>query len=416
MNKTTWNNVGKILIVLLVLAGLGKIYVDKKIGSIEVPPKGDTGDETTPDGDVSFLKLPEGFKAVYFAKGVDGARVMEWDPKGRMLVSQTGEGKISVLEDADGDGKAEKVKVLIDKLDKPHGMAFKCSPVTNPECLLYIAQHGELSRYAYDAETATVSGYTKILDLPKSKTDRHFTRTLLFLGVPKDDTLLISVGSSCNVCHEKDDTRGKVVAYNVATKETKEYATGLRNAVFMTLDPVDGKVFLTEMARDGLGNDIPPDEINVIDPKISAVPNFGWPSCFGKNIHDDEFEDLTGIQFIRAPCSQPFEMPSWADLPAHVAPLGLAFISEEGWDENLWFDLLVAEHGSWNKSNPDGYKIVKIKTSKNGEAGVIEDFITGWLTSEGEKLGRPVDIKVMPGGVIYISDDLKGVVYRIERE
>lgn len=411
ITKKTWNRVAVILIVLLVVVTLGKVYIDKKIGGIKIPPRAEPVDEGFPGEHVTFLKLPDGFKAIYFAKGITGARVMEWDSKGRMLVSQTSEGKVSVLEDKNGDGIAESVKVLLDDLDKPHGLSMKCNPVGNPPCHLYVAQHGELSRYAYDSENLIVSQYTKLLDLPKSKTDRHYSRTLMFLGSPHENMLLISIGSSCNVCEEENDMRGKIIAYDIEKKTTMEYAKGLRNAVFMVLNPINGNVFMTEMGRDGLGDDIPPDEVNMLEPArviSEGAPHFGWPLCYGKNIHDGDFDKRN---YIRDPCEDMDS--SFADLEAHSAPLGLSFIPEEGWPEDLWFDLLVAYHGSWNRTDPTGYKIVKMGIDGKGNAMKTEDFITGWLTPEGEKLGRPADIKAMPGGIIYITDDMNGVVYKV---
>jgi glucose/arabinose dehydrogenase len=109
------------------------------------------------------------------------------------------------------------------------------------------------------------------------------------------------------------------------------------------------------------------------------------------------------------------ETPSHIDLQAHSAPLGLAFIPEEGWPEDYWFNALVAYHGSWNRSEPTGYKIVRIKLDDKGNYVSIEDFITGWLKADGTKVGRPVDIKVLPGGIAYISDDSAGVIYRLQR-
>lgn len=111
----------------------------------------------------------------------------------------------------------------------------------------------------------------------------------------------------------------------------------------------------------------------------------------------------------------PFETPSFIDLQAHSAPLGLAFIPEEGWPEEYWYNLLVAYHGSWNRSIPTGYKIVRLKMNANGGYQGTEDFITGFLTPDGKKLGRPVDLKVLSGGVAYISDDSSGVIYRLSR-
>jgi len=171
---------------------------------------------------------------------------------------------------------------------------------------------------------------------------------------------------------------------------------------------VDGKIWATEMGRDGLGDNTPPDEINIIE----KGKNYGWPICYGKNIHDTNFDKKT---YIRNPCMVPLETPSYVDLQAHSAPLGLDFVPEEGWPESYWYNMLVAYHGSWNRSIPTGYKIVRINMDSKGKYLGTEDFITGWLTADGKKLGRPVDIKVSPGGTAYISDDQAGVIYRLYR-
>ncbi len=406
----------KILGTLLILIGIAVILIivfKKKVGSVDVPPK---ENEEIPVGEpVSFLKVPEGFQITTYAKNIPGARVIEFAPDGGLIVSQTKEGKISLVKDENYNGI--QVLTLAEGLKDPHGIAFHCpQDARNLPCYLYVAQHDQLGRYIYDKEVKKLSEYKKLIDLPASSGDRHTTRTLLFLGSPYEDTLLISIGSSCNVCHEEGGQRGKIIAYDTKTGNVSDYALGLRNTVFMTLNPLNGFVFMTEMGRDGLGDDIPPDEINFFDPKVPILRdpplNFGWPVCYGKNIHDTEFDKNT---YIRNPCMAPMEVPSWVDLQAHSAPLGLAFIPEEDWPESMWFDLLVAYHGSWNRSVPTGYKIVRIVTNEKGEPTGVEDFVTGWLTADGKKLGRPADIKVLSGGTAYISDDMNGVLYRLVR-
>lgn len=395
------------LIVFILIVAVGAVLVVKNnIGPIVVPPKDDVVSDANNDAPASSnpllskLTLPAGFEISIFAKDIPGARVMVFDTKGRMIVSQTEEGKIAIVE-TDGTHRT-----LLGHLDKPHGLAFKCD---ENNCLLYVAEHGKLSQYAYAAGAGTASEAKKLLDLSSSSTDRHFTRTLLFLPYSTQNTLLISVGSSCNVCNEKSTMQGKIMAYNIDTGKVEEYAKGLRNSVFMALNPVDGQVFATEMGRDGLGDTVPPDEVNV----IKKGANYGWPICYGKNIHDTSFDKNT---YIRNPCLEPLETQSFIDIPAHSAPLGLSFIPEEGWDENYWYDLLVAYHGSWNSSVPTGYKIVRMKIDAQGKYSGTEDFITGWLTADGTKIGRPVDIQVQPGGVIYISDDLNGMIYKVSKK
>ena len=367
------------------------------------------------DEELKYLKLPENFAIQIFAKGVNGARVIKEDPAGNLIVSLTKEGKIVSLPDLNQDGRADKVIILLEGLQNPHGIEIKCwDNQTLPagrqgpkNCKLYVAETEKLVQYdlVFDDNEKIYRPYNpeKILDLPKG--GRHFTRTLLFLPYPQDHKLLISVGSTCDVCFEKDERNGTILVYDFKTKESKIYAKGLRNSVFLTLHPVTEKVWATEMGRDWLGDDLPPDEINIIE----EGKNYGWPICYGKNIHDDNFDKNV---YIRNPCMEPFETPSYIDIPANSSPLGLAFFPEEGWPEKYWHNLLVAYNGSWNRTVPTGYKIVRYILDSQGNYLGEEDFITGWL-KENEAIGRPVDILIKPGGIIYISDDKAGVIYRV---
>jgi glucose/arabinose dehydrogenase len=383
---------------------------EKYVGAVAVPWTDEEVKVAPQDAITPRLTVPEGFKISVFASDVPGARVLALDPQGRMLVSQMKEGKIVALADRDGDGAAEEKTALAQGLDNPHGLALDCpQDDRNLPCYLYVAEHSRLGRYAYNAQAGSLGAYTKLADLEASATDRHTSRTLLFLPSPQEHILLVSVGSSCNVCHEQDSQRGRIMAYDTKAGTLTEYAKGLRNAVFMELSPVDGRVFATEMGRDGLGDDTPPDELNIIE----KGKNYGWPVCYGKNIHDTAFDKNT---YIRNPCMEPFEMPSFVDLQAHSAPLGLAFVPEEGWPEEYWYDALVALHGSWNRSEPVGYKIVRVALDAQGRYQGTHDLITGWLTAAGTKLGRPVDIKVFSGGTAYISDDASGVIYKLSRQ
>jgi glucose/arabinose dehydrogenase len=164
-------------------------------------------------------------------------------------------------------------------------------------------------------------------------------------------------------------------------------------------------MWATEMGRDFLGDELPPDEINI----VREDKNYGWPLCYGKRVLDLDFVDESQAKGVTCANTE----PSHIDLPAHVAPLGLAFIpANSNWPEEYWGDLLVAYHGSWNRSTPIGYKVARLKLDESGAYKGAEDFITGWLTSEGA-LGRPVDLKFDAKGNLYISDDKAGVVYRV---
>ena len=346
------------------------------------------------------LKIANDFSISIFAEGLVAPRMLTYDPAGHLIASITSEGGVVVLPDRDGDGKSDETIVLLKNLNRPHGLAVRCTE----QCQLYVAETDKVVLYDYQYDETRkihqpVNG-RKIIDLPSGS--GHFTRTLLFLPSPDDHKLLISTGSSCNVCQEEDSRRAKIFSANADGSDFQKYATGLRNAVFMAIHPVTGEIWATEMGRDNLGDNLPPDEINI----IKENSWYGWPWFYGKNIEDHSWSD--GIP------SYAFEpVPSHIDIPAHSAPLGLAFIPEEGWSEDYWYNLLVAYHGSWNSSVPTGYKVVRLKLDAQGNYAGTEDFLSGWLQPNGAALGRPVDILIQPGGVIYISDDKAGVIYRV---
>ena len=203
---------------------------------------------------------------------------------------------------------------------------------------------------------------------------------------------------------EDDERRAAIYSMNKDGSDFKQYATGLRNAVFFAWSEVDGRMWTTEMGRDFLNDDLPPDEINI----IYEGENYGWPFCYGTGTHDITFDiSQDAARFCANEAA-----PSYINLPAHVAPLGLAFVREEGWPQDMWYDLIVAEHGSWNRSEPVGYKLTRLKLDAAGNFLGEEDFITGWLTEDGA-LGRPVDVLIQPGGIMYVTDDHAGVIYRI---
>ena len=185
----------------------------------------------------------------------------------------------------------------------------------------------------------------------------------------------------------------------------------MRNSVFFVWNKNDGKMWATEMGRDLLGDDLPPDEINIIDTNAKDILNFGWPNCYGKNIHDDAFDKNI---YIRNPCMEPFEKASYIDIPAHSAPLGLAFVpGNASWPAEYKNDLFVAYHGSWNRTVPTGYKVVRYHLDSAGKVLGVSDFITGWIKGK-QATGRPVDIIFGANGQMYLSDDKAGVVYQVE--
>ncbi len=434
------------LAVFLVLAA-GVFYWQSGRGLFApsgAPPQNERAERAQENTTGLPLRLPPGFSIEIFAKNLPGARVMAFDPLGELWVSRTGENAVTLLT-LNRDGSIISQGDVLKNLKRPHGLALDI--VLGKErtdagwtdvggdksqnlkaIMLYIAEENKISRVSLAPE---IGKPEKIADLPAG--GGHFTRTI---GFGPDGRLYVSIGSTCNVCNESDTRRAKIFSMKKDGSDFKEFARGLRNAVFFTWEEGNDstgasavssvpngsppRMWATEMGRDNLGDDLPPDEINMIEgPSTSSgqnsVPNFGWPTCYGKNIHDTEFDKNT---YIRNPCMEPFETPSAIDIPAHSAPLGLTFIpraeSRGAWPEEYWGDLLVAYHGSWNRSEPTGYKVVRMKLDDNGRYLGTEDFITGWLTQSGEVLGRPVDLTFDDDGALYVSDDKAGVIYKVE--
>ena len=388
-----------------------------------------------PAGDI--LKVPEGFRVTKFAEGLINPRVIAFDPNGRMLISEPKEGKVLVLEDLDSDGTAESKRVVLENLRLPHGLAFYTDPKTKI-VYLYVAETHQVARFVYDVAKGLVPSAIgkNIANLPAD--GRHFSRTIGFgpnyrtsqiIGGKSDvntqvpTKLYISVGSFCDVCVETETwKRAVILESDPEGTFTAEFAGGLRNSVFFTFHPETKEIWATEMGRDNLGDELPPDEINIV--KVAGEEHkygarrYGWPFCYGDRVTDRTFKPGKVDRIdIPADCSQ--TEPATIELPAHSAPLGLAFVPKDGgWPKEWAGDLLVAYHGSWNRSQPRGYKIVRFDLDKNGKLLQPKnqdgaDFITGFYDGK-NTLGRPVDLKFGPNGALYISDDSAGMIYRVE--
>ena len=388
---------------------------------------------------LGFLSVPDGFRISVAVRGLTNPRVILFDSKGRMLVSETKAGRISILKNDDKNDDFENKTVLIENLKSPHGLDFYKDSKTGIT-YLYIAETHQVARYPYDINTGKLTNVVgeHITKLPSD--GGHFTRTIVFgpnfrtgqivSGISDINTqvgtkLYVSVGSSCDVCEESTWKRAAMLESDPEGSYTAEFAGGLRNSVFFTFHPITKEIWATEMGRDNLGDNLPPDEVNII--KVAGPEHkfgarrYGWPFCYGNKIQDKRFTpDKWERIDITNDCSQ--TEPPIIEIPAHSAPLGLAFISSISsgqvpkWPQEWQGDLLVVFHGSWNKSEPTGYKVVRYDLDKNGKILSQEplDFITGWISENKKNIyGRPVDLKFGPDGVLYISDDSAGMIYRV---
>lgn len=364
------NFVGDIRPSLPVKQNLAERFANKSVGK-----KPDIG-----------LSLPDGFAIGLFAEGLNNVRDLEFSDGQTLLASLPQEGKVVALPDKNSDGITDETKTVLDGLDRPHGIAFFNGK-------LFVAEETRVSRFSWDEENLEAVFEKKLFDLPSG--GRHFTRSLVF---DSKGNMYVSIGSTCDVCEEKQPFIGTVIISDANGKTPQIFSRGLRNAVFIARNPITDEVWVTEMGRDFLGDNTPNDEINIL--KDGA--DFGWPYCYNDKIYDSEFgrKNMAYCNNTKVPFYQ---------IPAHSAPLGLAFINSQQFPKEWQGDLFVSYHGSWNRSTPTGYKIVRISTKGKPQE---QDFLSGFLSGS-EALGRPVDVVFDSAGSLYISDDKSGAVYKI---
>ncbi|MEJ2600107.1 MAG: sorbosone dehydrogenase family protein [Anaerolineales bacterium] len=335
------------------------------------------------------IALPHGFAISVFVQGLDNPRMLAIGPDGVLYVAERGAGRILRLPDRDGDGLADSKQVVAQGLNAPSSLAFY------QDGSLYVAETRRVLRLSNpDAQGIFQNQAVIVADLPSGG---HSTRTVLFS--PDESTLFVSIGSSCNVCIEEDQRRAAIMAYNPDGSNERLYARGLRNAVGITFRPGTSELWATNNGRDMLGDDLPPETIDI----VHQGDDFGWPRCHSGRIIDPDFGDSQSCQGVKAPV---------VEMQAHSAPLGLAFYTGSQFPEAYRDDLFVAFHGSWNRSVPTGYKLVRIPM-QDGQPGPVQDFATGWLLPNGSNWGRPVDVITGNDGSLYLSDDAGGKIYRI---
>lgn len=340
-----------------------------------------------PDGEGGSLPLtlPDFLQAYFFAQDLSSPRDLTFSPGGTLLASLPGSGQVVALPDKDGDGRVDLTQLVADKMNNPHGIAFS-------DGKLFVAEETRLSRWIWDENTLTARFDKKLVDLPKG--GRHTTRSVV---ITANGSVYVTLGSTCDTCFERHPWIGTVIVTDREGTEPRVFSQGLRNSVFLTLKPDTDEVWATEMGRDFLGDDLPPDEIN----RLRDGHHYGWPVCYGNRVWDKQFG-----QYNEEFCDGT-ETPMY-QIPAHSAPLGLTFIQSTLFPQDWQGDLLVAYHGSWNRSIPTGYKVVRVDLETQTE----QDVVTGWFT-DGKVWGRPADVEFGPDGSLYISDDRAGAVYRV---
>ncbi|MBI2796558.1 MAG: PQQ-dependent sugar dehydrogenase [Gemmatimonadetes bacterium] len=339
------------------------------------------------------LLVPAGLKVDDYAR-VPGARLMALGPDGSVYVSQTGAGTVVRLVDANGDGVAERSAVVAEGLHLPHGLAVHGG-------WLYVANTDEVVRIKLNA-AGVAEGTPQPTAARYDAAGGHFTRTVVF---GPDDAMYVAVGSTCNICVEKDSTRAAVLRFDAEGHHGIVFARGLRNAVGLAIHAPTGALWVSQHERDNLlpsHEDLPPEELNI----LREGGDYGWPYCFGDRVPNPEFNDA-------ARCAS--TLPPALAMQAHSAPLGLAFLAgATQLPADYRGDALLAFHGSWNRRVPTGAKVVRIRI-RGGRPVGYEDFLTGFQEGDGRRWGRPVDVLVLKDGSVLVSDDDAGMIYRVHR-
>lgn len=363
------------------------------------PSSVNNGPTAAPRKSDQFPAAPAGFKVQLYAKGFSNARLLATAPNGDIFLADSGGNAVRVLHGVNPDGTVQTVTTFASGLSYPFGIAFYPSGA-NPQ-YVYVANTGSVVRFAYQNGDTTARGAAQVI-VPSLPTGGHSTRTLTFT---KDNRLLVSVGSRSNIANtdsdENEANRADVLAYTPDGTFLKQYATGLRNAVGLTTDTA-GNIWVTVNERDGLGDNLPPDYAS----RISEDGFYGWPWYYiGPNPDP------------RLPASHP-ELAGKTIVPdvllqPHFAPLQIGFYSGSAFPSIYQGDIFVASHGSWNKSLRGGYEILRVILVNGQPSGYFEDFITGFVNSDGTVWGRPVGVTTGTDGALYFSDDGSNSVWRV---
>ncbi len=335
------------------------------------------------------IQLPPGFKVELYATGVPNARSLTLGSGGTVFVGSRRAGKVYALVGNGRGDRASEVITIARGLNTPNGVAFH-------DGSLYVAEVSRVLRYD-DIEARLKNPPAPVVvstELPLTK--QHEWR---FIRFGPDGWLYVGVGAPCNVCESTDKRVARILRMHADGSGMETYALGVRNSVGFDWQPESKEMWFTENGRDNMGDDIPPDELNYAP---RAGMNFGFPYCHGKDIADPQFGSGHS-------CAE-FVAPAWS-LPAHVAAVGMRFYTGGMFPEEYRGGIFIAEHGSWNRSVPIGYRVSRVVV-EGDRAVKYEAFAQGWLAG-GMHWGRPVDVLVMPDGALLVSDDFAGAIYRI---
>ncbi|HEY0677073.1 MAG TPA: sorbosone dehydrogenase family protein [Chitinophagaceae bacterium] len=372
----------------------GFLLISLYIVGCNTNPKNKALEKAPEDPRLNEIKLPDGFRIGLFAKDVDNARSLAVSDKGTVFVGNRKGNSVYALVDANNDGYAEKKYVIASGMNMPNGVALHNGS-------LYIAEVDKIWRM--DNIEANLENPPKpVLVNDSFPSEKHHGWKYIAFG--PDGKLYVPVGAPCNICDdsEKDKRFASITRMNPDGSGYEVFAHGVRNTVGFTWHPQTNELWFTDNGRDMLGDTLPGDELNRA-PQMNM--HFGYPYCHQGMLKDSQFNKGKD-------CGQ-FVQPA-ARLEAHTAALGLKFYTGNMFPAQYHNQLFIAEHGSWNRTDPMGYRIMLVKLDGNNVKS-YEPFAQGWL-KDGKAWGRPVDVLQMKDGSMLVSDDHANAVYRITYE
>ena len=339
------------------------------------------------------INLPPNFAIHIYAADVPNARSMSMSPNGTLFVGTRTAGNLYAIVDEDNDYIADEVITLAQGMNSPNGVAFR-------DGSLYVSEINRILRFDdIEADLQSPPEPVVVTDIYPTRG----THGWKFIRFGPDGLLYVPVGAPCNVCDTDGSGFGSITRIDVdadSVNDSLEFVLqGMRNTVGFDWDPRTDELWFTDNGRDNLGDDLPPDELNHV---TGENQHFGFPYCHGGTIVDTEFEHNRTCDEFTAPA-----MP----LGPHVAALGMRFYTGEMFPTEYHNQIIIAEHGSWNRSTPIGYRLSLVRVEDN-EAVSYETFADGWMV-DGQAWGRPADVMVMPDGSLLVSDDTAGAIYRI---
>jgi glucose/arabinose dehydrogenase len=346
------------------------------------------------------LRIEPGFRIEVFADGLEQPRGIMADGRGNVYVAEREPGRVRLLRDTDGDGRADVSRVVAEGLGEGlsgvHAFAMRGDR-------LYMVTETEIHSAPIQGDGSLGERTLHIDDIPAG--GQHPNRTMAF---GPDGALYLSIGSTCNACVEPKEEHATMVRIDPATWEWEIYAEGLRNTIGFGWHPTTGEFWGLDHNSDGRGNNWPPEELN----RIVEGRHYGWPFCGGDREVDwqlpEDPEEGTREEFCAG------TEPPVLTYIAHAAPMQMVFYTGESFPAEYRNDAFATMRGSWNRNPPIGYEVVRIRFDEAGQPVEMSPFVTGWLIEGGRAhFGRLMGLTQLPDGSLLVGDDTNGIVYRV---